>query len=284
MLRRKAINLQVCRERLQKCLNKSGIDQPLNTSLLLLAAALDRPKTWVLAHNEYQPTPPEIKQLQNLSQRVADGQPLPYVLGQWDFYGRSFKVSPDALIPRPETESLVEMALGHARKINQPRIIDVGAGSGAIAISLAAELPGSRVFASDLSWAALKIARQNAQRLGQPEIHFLQANLLQPITAQFDLICANLPYIPTRKLQDLPVACWEPRLALDGGESGLDAITALLHQARTRLLPDGAILLEIEASLGAAAVTQGKKAFPEARTQLIQDLAGRDRILEIKGV
>jgi release factor glutamine methyltransferase len=282
LLRRKAINLQACRERLQKNLIKSGVDQPLNSSLLLLAAALDRPKTWILAHNEYQPTSQEIKQIQNLSQRVANGQPLPYVLGQWDFYGRSFKVTPDVLIPRPETETLVDLALAHARKIRQPKIIDVGTGSGAIAVSLAAELGESDVIASDISWAALRIAQENAQRLSQPEIQFLQTNLLEPLSAHFDLICANLPYIPTKKLQDLAVARWEPRQALDGGESGMDVIIRLLEQARTRLKDQGVILLEIESSLGPASLSAAKSAFPNAQIRLVQDLAGRERIIKIQ--
>ena len=102
-----------------------------------------------------------------------------------------------------------------------------------------------------------------------------------PLTGQFDLICANLPYIPTGKLQDLQVAQWEPRQALDGGESGLDAITPLLLQARSCLTPDGLILLEIEASLGPASLSEARAAFPKTQIRLVQDLAGQDRIVEV---
>ena len=281
LLRRPAINLQGWRGQLHQSLVDSGIDQPINSSLLLLAAALERPKTWILAHGEYEPNPQEIQHIHNLSNRVTDGQPLPYVLGQWEFFGRSFKVTPDVLIPRPETESLVEIALERLKGIRQPNIIDVGTGSGAIAISLAAELPSAKVLASDISRAALKIAQENAQRLSHPEIRFLQADLLAPLAVQFDLICANLPYIPTGKLQDLQVAQWEPRRALDGGESGLEVIVSLLQQARASLTPAGITLLEIEASLGPASLSVARSAFPQALIRLTTDLAGRDRILEI---
>ena len=213
---------------------------------------------------------------------MTNGRPLPYVLGHWEFFGRRYKVTPDVLIPRPETESLVELALAHAKNLNNPKILDVGTGSGAIAISLAAELPTAQVFASDVSRNALRIAQENAQRLGQPQIHFLQADLLAPFKAEFDLICANLPYIPTGKLQDLAVAHWEPHAALDGGESGLNFITTLLEQSWERLADDGVLLLEIESSMGAASLAAAEEAFPAAQIRLIQDLSGRDRIIEIK--
>jgi release factor glutamine methyltransferase len=279
--RRKAINLQGWRGRLQDKFQEGGIDEPHNTSLLLLAAALDHPKTWILSHREYEPTTQEIQQIQNLVKRVAEGMPLPYVLGQWEFFGRPFRVTPDVLIPRPETEILVEIAVSLARDLKQPKVIDVGTGCGAIAISLAAELPKAKVIATDISLAALKIARENARRLGQPQLRFLQADLLRPFNTDFDLICANLPYIPTNKLQNLGVARWEPRQALDGGKSGLKAISALLHQSRKHLMPNGVILLEIESSLGPASLSAAKAAFPEAQIKLIQDLSGRDRIIKI---
>lgn len=249
----------------------------------MLAAALNRAKSWILAHSDTHPTSQETKKIQYLADQVAEGRPLPYALGEWAFYGRNFKVTPDVLIPRPETESLLERALDHASGLNKPNIIDVGTGSGAIAISLAAELRGAKITASDISRAALRIAHENAQRHGQPDIRFIQADLLATFDAQFNMICANLPYIPTSELQNLQVARWEPGEALDGGESGLEIISTLLHQSKERLAPQGVILLEIESSLGAASLSLAKKAFSEARVSLIQDLAGRDRIIEIIG-
>lgn len=206
---------------------------------------------------------------------------MPYILGHWDFFNRTFLVTPDVLIPRPETELLVEKALHYARRFEQPCIIDVGTGSGAIAVTLAAELPSAVVLGVDLSMTALRIAQVNANRLCAGRVNLIQTDLLTSISAEFDLICANLPYIPRQILSTLAVAQWEPHLALDGGESGLEAIEELLKQAQTRLSPSGVILLETEASLGAETLAAAQAAFPNAHHQLIQDLAGRDRIVEI---
>ena len=166
--------------------------------------------------------------------------------------------------------------------MDHPRIVDVGTGSGAIAVTLAAELTQASGIATDLSRPALQIAHQNAQRHLTKALPFVQADLLQPLSAHFDLICANLPYIPTRILQDLPVAQWEPVLALDGGSSGLELIETLLHQALNRLAPSGCILLEIESSLGAETLSLAKSVLPNAEIYLHQDLAGKDRLVEIK--
>jgi len=209
---------------------------------------------------------------------------LPYILGEWAFYGRYFIITPDVLIPRPETELLVERAVQHIKKMIRPLIADVGTGSGALAVTLAAESPSASVTALDISRPALTIAKGNAQRHHQSDIRFVQSNLLEPFQAQFDLICANLPYIPTDKLDDLPVSIWEPRLALDGGEDGLEVINILLQQARTRLAPGGVVLLEIEASLGKTTFKAARAAFPTARHILHQDLSGHNRLIEIQKV
>ncbi len=212
---------------------------------------------------------------------MLQGVPLPYILGHWDFFGRSFKVTPDVLIPRPETELLVELAFHSIQDQNQPVIVDVGTGSGAIAVSLAAELPGANIAALDCSLPALKIAQLNARLYAQNQIRFVQSDLLTPFRIRFDLICANLPYIPRERLNGLNVSRWEPRLALDGGESGLDVILKLLHQAQTRLSPGGSVLLEIESSLGENALKAACTVFPDAQTTCHKDLAGHDRIIEI---
>lgn len=213
--------------------------------------------------------------------RVANGVPLPYVLGEWAFYGRTFKVTPEVLIPRPETETLLELVLNHAQNFTQPKIIDVGTGSGVIAVSLGAEIPTASIYASDLSRAALRIAQENALRLGQSRVHFIQANLITPLCTEFDLICANLPYIPTHTLQSLEVSRWEPLLALNGGETGLEIIKELLTQAKARLASPGVLLLETESSLGKETLTSANAAFPCAQCRLIKDLAGHNRIVEV---
>ncbi len=247
----------------------------------MLSHALNQPKSWLLAHNEYHLETEEIITLQRSLEKFLQGVPLPYILGQWDFYGRSFKITTDVLIPRPETELLVETAIHHANKWDMPTIVDVGTGSGIIALSLAAELPSAKILALDISMSALRVAQSNARRLGLTRVQFIQSNLLSPFKTKFDLICANLPYIPRSTLSKLEVGKWEPHLALDGGQSGLSVINILLHQAQTRLAKPGMILLEIEANLGEATLTSAQQAFPFASHHLLRDLAGRQRILMI---
>jgi len=275
------INLHQLRNRIQKSLIAKGDEFSGNTSLILLSHALQQPKTWLLAHGEYEPTPDQIQSLQNLTDQYLKGVPLPYLLGEWEFFGRKFIVTPDVLIPRPETEHLVESALDYLQSIEAPLIVDVGTGSGVIAVSLAAERPSARVLAVDISKPALTIAQRNARRLGQPQVDFLQTNLLSSLHTKFNLICANLPYIPSETLATLEVARWEPRLALDGGISGLEDIRRLLIQARNRLTTPGAILLEIEASLGSESLSSAREFFPQANCSLRKDLADRDRIIKI---
>jgi release factor glutamine methyltransferase len=280
--RSKPIKLKQIRAAIQTSLAEHHFETPGNISLLLLSHTLGEPKTWVLAHPEFELNSDEIHTLQSALERLLQGVPLPHLLGEWDFYGRSFSVSADVLIPRPETELLVKRALTLAARFDRPLIADVGTGSGDIAVTLAAALPRAYVLATDISRPALAIARRNAQRHLQSDLPLVQADLLQPFSSKFNLICANLPYIPTRTLATLTVAQWEPSLALDGGVSGLDLIEKLLHQALRRLAPGGIILLEIESSLGPATLSLAESIFPAAEIHLHQDLAGKDRLVEIQ--
>ena len=186
------------------------------------------------------------------------------------------------LIPRPETELLVDLAIGFSKNKETLSLIDVGTGSGVIAISLAVALPNANIYAADISMPALKVAKENAESHHQDQIKFIQSNLLAPFRGKFDLICANLPYVPSQALKTLQVSKWEPRMALDGGSSGLDLIEALLLQTTGILAGGGMILLEIEANLGKESLEMVHKIMPGARHQLHQDLAGKDRILQIQ--
>lgn len=278
----KAINLQEFRRQLYEKLRQGRIDAPENTSLILLCHVLDQPKSWILAHGDYVLNQEETQILKKYQSQLLEGTPLPYLLGLWEFYGRRFKITPDVLIPRPETEILVERAIQCVKDEVQPKIADVGTGSGAIAVTLAAEQPAAQILATDISRPALKIAKINAGRYAKTRIHFVQSHLLKPIYMQFDLICANLPYIPTNTLQGLDVLEHEPRVALDGGESGVKLIEELLNQAQTRLKPWGTILLEIEATLGKQVLALAQSTFSKAQVNLHQDLAGKDRLVEIR--
>ncbi len=248
----------------------------------MLEHATGRDKSWILAHGEHVPSPTELKTINKSLKQLEQGIPLPYVIGRWDFYGRTFTITKDVLIPRPETETLVDLAHEHLKQYDQAAIIDVGTGSGIIAISLAASFPKHSIIATDISLHALKVAQMNARQLAQTKIQFLLTDLMSPLKFKFDLICANLPYIPSQVLEGLAVSRQEPYLALDGGKSGLESIECMLAQSTTRLAPGGMVLLEIDSTLGIQTLVVAKTAFSKAACQIVQDLAGKDRIIKIQ--
>jgi release factor glutamine methyltransferase len=219
-----------------------------------------------------------------LNRRLAH-QPTPYLVGHKEFFGLDFEVSPAAIIPRPETETLVELAIEFARKhyaTTNPTIADVGTGSGAIAVSLAHRLIYARIVAVDISKRALKLARRNAIRHGVAgNIEFAHGDTLAPLPARVEVIVANLPYVTTEQWEATPLEIreHEPRGGLDGGPDGLRYIRRLLRQAPARLAQDGALLAEIGDSQGVEASFLARRAFPMANVDVRPDLAGRDRIL-----
>jgi release factor glutamine methyltransferase len=219
-----------------------------------------------------------------MARQLESGQRLPYVLGTWEFFGLEWEITPEVLIPRPETELLVEKALGWLRgHPEQRRAADVGTGSGCIAVSLAVSIPNLVVLATDLSPSAVQVARRNAVRHHVEErVECVCSDLIPQGERAFALIAANLPYIPTRKLHALPVYGHEPSLALDGGLDGLDLIRRLLGIAPERLASGGLLLLEIEASQGPAVLSMACDAFEDGEIHLHQDLSGRDRLLEVR--
>jgi release factor glutamine methyltransferase len=259
-------------------------ETPVLDAQVLLAHVLERPRSWVLAHPEATLSPDQEHHLNKCLTRLEQGEPLPYVLGHWEFYGLDFLVNPAVLIPRPETELLVEQALAWLRATPRRRMAaDVGTGSGCIAVSLAVHSPDLCVVASDISRETLKTARKNAARHAvSGRVTCVQSQLVPPANRPFDLICANLPYIPTEKLSGLKVAGWEPRMALDGGPDGLKHIRPLIDSASRSLAPGGMLLVEIEASQGAAACALAKAAFPYGETCLLPDLSGNDRLVKVQ--
>ena len=264
-------------------LSEAADSEPLDAPLLL-AHVLGCEQAALLAHPQRPLTPAQSAAFCALVARRADGIPLAYLTGERAFYDLTLIVTPDVLIPRPETEHLVERALAWAQgRAGSPRIADVGAGSGAIAVTLARHLPAARVWALDVSRAALGVARRNAARYDLGErIHCVQADLLGPLLGArgaFDLIAANLPYVPTSALEALPVSRREPRLALDGGPDGLAVIRRLLAQVPRVLAADGLLLLEIEATQGERAAALAAAALPGARVTVHADYAGHDRVI-----
>ena len=264
-------------------------DTPGLDASVLIAHVINQPRTWVMAHPELGLTAEQQKELDDSLARLERGESFPYVLGHWEFFGLDLEVTPDVLIPRPETELLVEKAIVWLQKSPVRRAIaDVGTGSGAIAVSIAVNVPGTRVLAADISYKALEVAQKNAIKFDViNRIDFVQCDLLPshieslPTELHFDLICANLPYIPTKTLHNLPIFGREPTLALDGGMDGLDPIRRLLNIAPEWLAPNGMILLEIESTQGIQALNLARDIFSEASIHLHQDLAGQDRLLEI---
>jgi release factor glutamine methyltransferase len=259
-------------------------DTPVLDTQVLLAHILGKTRSWVLAHPEHQLIPQEIKEFYKALKELESGIPLPYVLGSWEFFSLEFKLTPDVLIPRPETELLVEQAIDWLHEHpGRRRGVDVGTGSGCIAVTLAHEVSDLALAASDISMQALRVAQVNASRHQVNErIQFIQADLLPHTSKGYDLICANLPYIPTSTLKKLKVYGREPSQALDGGADGLDIISRLLEQSRSQLVPGGILLLEIEAAQGEATMALAERLFPGAQVELSADLAGHDRILAIK--
>ncbi len=268
-------------------------DSPQLDAQVLLAHIIHQPRTWVLAHLEYEVTKEEQDQLVSALIKLEAGESLPYILGHWEFFGLEFDITNDVLIPRPETELLVEKAIGWLKGPPKRRsVADIGTGSGVIAISIASHLPDTHILATDISPAALEVANHNAEKFHvHHQIDFVECDLLPASKAigqkselhplAYDLICANLPYIPSAELHQLPIFGREPTLALDGGPDGLDLYRRLFKLAPAWIAPQGMMLLEIESTLGVQALGLAYDTFSDATIHLHQDLAGNDRLLEI---
>jgi len=278
-----ALNIAHALQTAKKCLATVS-DSPASDAQFLLCAALAVGRAHLLAYPEQVLTPEQATRWEAWLARAAAGEPLPYIIGHRAFYDREFWVTPDVLIPRPETELLLEHALTAAAAFPAPVVVDVGTGSGALAVTLAAHVPAARVFAIDRSPAALAVAQRNAAAQGV-NVTFWAGDLLLPCIQnglRVDVVMANLPYIPSRVVDTLPVSQWEPRAALDGGADGLDLVRRLLAQVPQACAPDAALFLEIGYDQGEAALTAAQAALPEANVRLWTDLAGLDRLVCIR--
>lgn len=260
--------------RIAKHLAAAGVpDSPFEAELLTRAAAgLSRPRYFA----DPELTPSIRDRLDELAGRRAAREPFAYITGHREFFGLDFAVSTDTLIPRPETELLVEVALQELRSIPAAIVADIGTGSGAIAVSVAVKAPDATVIAVDVSPGALVVARENARCHGAA-VQFVRANLAEPVR-RADIILANLPYIPSTHIPGLQpeVRDWEPRLALDGGEDGLDLVRALIDDCAERIRPR---LLALEIGLGQAAGIRKYGEERGARAEVLRDLAGIERVV-----
>lgn len=260
-------------------LTAAGVDAPRLCAELLLCHVQGVSRTTLIIHPEALLAPDALPALETLLARRESGEPMAHLLGERDFYGRPFMVSSDTLIPRPETEHLVELALD--RCPDSPLIfVDLGTGSGCIAVTLCAERPSWRGLAADRSWAALAVARHNARQLGVSErLAFAQADFCHPLVRQCDLVVSNPPYIPLAEYRELDpgVRLFEPRSALTPGPSGLEHLEAIIRQAGCCLREGGCVLLEHAHDQGEAVRLLLKNNFWE-KVFTFSDFSGHERI------
>lgn len=253
---------------------------------ILLAHVLRVNRAYLLAEGQRSLTPAQLLEFRALVERRAALEPVAYIIGRKEFYGLDFYVDQRVLVPRPETELIVERALAWAKQhaSGSQTIADIGTGSGALAVALAAHLPHAHVFAVDLSADALAVARVNVQRHNLAgRIRLLHGDGCSPLPQPVDLIVSNPPYTVLAEV-DENVRRWEPSLALDGGiERGFANVARLLRQMPPYLQPHGAVLVEIGAWQGAQALALAQEVFAGTRVQIHQDLAGHDRVLEVTG-
>lgn len=260
-------------------LEAAGVAAPRLTAEVLAAHTLNRDRAWLYAHGEEELSPPAASQLQTWTRRRAGGEPLQYITGVQEFMGREFRVSPAVLIPRPETELVAEVALELAGA--GARIADVGTGSGCLAVTLALEQPQARVTATDISPAALEVARGNAQALGAA-VNFVPCDLLAGVTGVFDLIVSNPPYVAEAELASLQpeVREHEPRTALVAGPRGDEIYSRLIAQAAARLRAGGWLVLELGYESEATVRPMLQAGWDEIETR--RDLQGWVRALRAR--
>lgn len=258
----------------------AALPNPAGNSRQLLSHILGVQPSYLVAHGEMALPGRDEQSYRALVQRAANHEPIPYLLGYTPFYDSDFIVSPAVLIPRPETEQLVELVIGWAKQRGPLRLVDVGTGSGCIALTLAGHLPQATIEASDISAEALAVAAHNAKRLGRL-VTFHHGHLLQPITGRVEAVVANLPYIADDEwtIVDDGVKWYEPAGALRGGPKGLDLIQQLLQQAIDTV--NQAIFLEIGWQQGLAVQQLAQQFFPTAKIEILPDFAGRDRFVTI---
>jgi release factor glutamine methyltransferase len=273
-------------------LRQRGAESPRLDAEVLLAHALGCPRIQLYTTFDEQPPEAARQKFREFVRERAAGMPVAYLVGRREFYSLSFRVTPDVLIPRPETEflliRLLDLAKQQAAGSSAPlRIADVGTGSGILAVCAAKNIAGSAVTAVDISSAALAVARENAQEHGvADQIEFVESDLFArlPEDRKFDFIVSNPPYVKSSEMDELMVDVrkFEPRMALDAGEQGTDVIERLVPQAAERLAPGGWLLMEIgpaiEAEVRRLVTSQGQFEISPS----IKDLAGHVRVIQAR--
>lgn len=265
---------------------QGGSETPRSDALLLLARALDCRREWILAHGEAPMNAPAAARFERWCRQRARGVPLAYLVGDAGFYGRTFAVDPRVLVPRPESEHLIDEVLAFVARAARKRveILDVGVGSGALACTLAAELPQADVCGTDRCAGALEVAAANARRLGVARRCALYAgDLATPVAGRrFDAVLANLPYVPSNEIDAAAPLRFEPRGALDGGPDGLDAYRRFVPAAPALLKPGGLLLLEAAPPQMAGLLELVRAAFAPVKPSVGVDYAGLARYVRLE--
>ncbi len=268
-------------------LSSAGIPDSAAEARTLVRYALNITQASLLTNPETQVSSSDQVKLDKLVARRVWREPLQYITGEVDFYGRVFTVDSRVLIPRPETELLIEQALLHVRDhgIQKPRILDIGTGSGILAVTMAAELPGASVVATDISPEALAVASENAVRSGvDGRIEFRCCSMTTGVTGKFDILLCNPPYVLTSFLNGpdvQPELAYEPRAALDGGEDGMLVYGELLARLSCRFAEGGMAAIEIDPPVAERCVSEAKRRLPQAAISVLTDLSGLERCMVV---
>lgn len=261
---------------------EAGLETPDVDARLLVMAATGFTHTDIITRGTELPPAATFDNIEDYAQRRLAGEPIDHILGYREFYGRRFKVTKDVLSPRPETEMLIEAALENLRGTTDAKILDLGTGSGAIAISILAEEDDVQGLAIDISGAALDIARENAvQHNVADRLGVLKGSWFEPVTGRFDIILSNPPYITDGAMMGLApeVIGFDPDMALRGGPDGLEAYRVIISAAPNYLKPDGILLFEIGYDQGQSVLhLLQTRNFTQIVTS--QDLAGHDRMIK----
>ena len=274
MTRRQAL------ERAREQLARHKIEDAALEAEVFLAHTLKITRTQLLTEPDVELKKRQEDTFKTFIKRRLKGEPNAYITGHREFYGLDFIVDKRVLIPRPETEILVEQTIKHAKKFLNPVIVDVGTGSGAIAISLAKNLPQAEIYAVDISKAALKAAARNCLQHGvKDRVKLAQGDLLAPTPETVDIIVANLPYVLTEEVAKVNTNGFEPQMALDGGTDGLDVIKKLCVQAKSKLNKSGYLLLEIGMGQSQSISDILQELSPGIKIEFTSDLSGIERVV-----
>jgi release factor glutamine methyltransferase len=263
-------------------LKKYSIEWPHLEAEILLAHSLKIPRIQLYVQFERVLTPDELAEYKKLLLRRTKREPIAYITGKQPFMSLDFEVNPSVLIPRPETEKLVEITIDLAKKLENPAIADIGTGSGAIAVSLAKYIPSAKVRATDSSKEAIEAAKSNAEKHGvQDRCEFFVGDLLNPLKGEFDIIVSNPPYIKTGEIDSLQpeISKFEPRYALDGGDDGLNYYRKIVEEVAAYLKGNGSLVLEVGAGQAKTVNELIGKTGKFAAPEIIKDLSGIERVV-----